>query len=408
MKKTIIQIAGGAVLSLVLTVGLSSCKMSEDEQITTGEETVAASPVFHATIEDAYDTDTKVYVDGALHVLWNADDRVSIFAKTTRNKEHKFKGIDGATGGDFEDVSSGFGTGTDISSNYGVYPHNENTGYVFDDMIRTFFPQNQTYRAGSFGRGANLMVAKSDNTDLSFKNVGSYVCFKLYGSGYSVRSIILKGNSDETLSGPVKVSFGAGNVPSMVFDTSTPEQLKKTIVLKADSLVALGATEAEAVTFWMVVPPATLSGGFTITVIDSAGGIHEKKTTKSVTFERNKQITMKAFELQAEALAPAAQGIHPIEGPEYTFNKATDQVNIYEAEGKTWVRFLLVPTLTMYEIGPIPSGVAAGTTVTTTVSTYVDGVKTESQENCKLTVQSISAGIMNMVSDEGVRYVFRF
>lgn len=405
MKKILFQIAGASCL-ILLMVGVASCKMSEEEQKSVTK--VAASPIFHATIENAAEPETKVYTDAALHVLWNADDRVTIFPKNTRNKQYRFTGIDGASGGDFEEVSSGFGTGTDITSNYAVYPYNENSTYVFDDIIRTYFPKTQNYRENSFGPGANLMVSKSETTDLPFKNVGSYLCLKVYGAGFSVRSILLRGNGGETLSGPVKVSFGAGNTPSMVFDTSTPSELNQDIVLKTETPVPLGSTEAEAVTFWIVVPPVNLPGGFTVTIIDSNGGIHEKATTNNITFERNHQTNMKAFQLQDEALAPLSPGIYPFTGSSYVFNKTTDQVSIYEAEGKTWVRFLLIPTLTMYEIGPIPSDVVAGTTVVASVATYVDGVKTENKENCKLTVQSIAAGIMNMVSDEGARYVFRF
>jgi hypothetical protein len=62
----------------------------------------------------------------------------------------------------------------------------------------------------------------------------------------------------------------------------------------------------------------------------------------------------------------------------------------------------------MYEIGPIPQDVVAGTTITTNISTYVGGNIMESQDNVELTVQSLSGGMMNLVSDEGVRYVFRF
>ena len=112
--------------------------------------------------------------------------------------------------------------------------------------------------------------------------------------------------------------------------------------------------------------------------------------------------------IKEEPLVPLTSGIYPSTGSAYIFDKNTDQVNIYEANGNTWVRFLLIPTLTMYEIGPIPSDVAVGTTVVTSVSTYVNGVKTESRDNCNLTVRSLAAEIMNLVSDDGTRYVFRF
>ena len=397
------------IFALIFAACLSSCKVKE-EAPAAAEQASGTPTVFHATIENSDSSDpTKVYTDEALHVLWNANDNISIFAKKTLNKKYRFKGADGATGGTFEEVASGeFGSYSDIDFNYGIYPYLENTGYLFDDIIQVDFPKIQNYQANTFGREANLMVAKSSTTDLNFKNVGGYLCFKLYGNGFSVRSILLKGNNGETLSGPIKISFDTENIPTMVFDDSDPSKLNKEIVLKADTPVALGASEAEAVTFWMVIPPVHFTGGFTITVIDSAGGIHEKTTTKDVAYTRNKRVTMAAFEIKNEALAPLEQGIYPFIGTGYVFNKVTDQVNIYESEGNAWVRFLEIPTLTMREMGPIPLSASAGDVLDVTLTTYVNGVVSGTPENSRITVQSVIAGKMNAVSDEGARYVFRF
>lgn len=411
MKKTLFY--------MMLLAGAVACQMAEESQAPVKEEVPAS--VFHATLEGA-EAETKVYTDEALHVLWNADDRVTIFAKTTRNKQYRFLGADGATGGDFEEVVGGFGTGENIDYNFAVYPYNATTAYSYgdnasdssDDYLATVFPKAQTYRAGSFGPGANLMVAKSGTDDLPFKNVGGYLCLKLYGSGFSVRSIVLQGNNNETLSGPVKVSIGDGNIPSMEFDTADPSKLEKEIVLSADTPVALGADAANAVTFWMVVPPATLSGGFTVTVIDGNGGMHQKSTSKSITFERNKQTPMKAFEITAgDVLAPLTvdeMGSVSLAGIGFSYDKDTDQVNLYEQDNKVWARFLRVPTLTMFEIGPIPADVAVGSNFVADVDVYVDGVKNESESvtDCRLTVQSITGGIINLVSDDGTRYAIRF
>lgn len=90
------------------------------------------------------------------------------------------------------------------------------------------------------------------------------------------------------------------------------------------------------------------------------------------------------------------------------YNKLTDQVNIVEAEGNAWVRFLQIPTLTMYELGPIPLNAAAGDVVDATLAIYETGIQQGTPIERRLTVQSIDGGIMKMVSDEGDRYVFRF
>ena len=407
-----IRIAGMLFIPLMFSAGMfSSCKMEEDDLMVSSQR-VEAAPVFHATIEGAQST--KVFTDEQLHVLWNANDSISIFPKITRNKKYRFTGIDGATGGDFEEQSTGFGTGQDIDFNYAVYPYNPETGFVFAvnsddaDHISTTFPKVQAWKSKSFGPNANLMVAKSSTTDLSFKNVGAYLKLQIYGEGFSVRSIILQGNSGEPLSGPVNVRFGAEDVPLMAFDESDLSKLNTTIVLKADTPVALGSTASDAVAFWMVVPPGTLSGGFTVTVIDGNGNMHVKKTSSSFTFVRNQLETMKPFSLSAVPANQSPQGIHPFTGTDYAFDKTTDQVNIAEVDGNAWARFLLVPTLKMYELGPIPTTISVGTTFDATLTEYVEGVQNGTPAAGRYTVNSLSGGMMNLVSDEGNRIVVRY
>lgn len=399
---------------LLLAVAVS-CQIAEEAGPQAEEQ--ASAPLFHATLEGAV-SPTKVYTDEALHVLWNQDDYITIFAQTTRNKKYHFKGADGATGGDFEYCPEGFGSGNSLDFNFAVYPYDASTSYSYgedavdpaDDCLLAVFPKNQAYRADSFGPGANLMVAKSSTDDLPFKNVGSYLCLKLYGEGFSVRSIILQGNGGESLSGPVKISFGDGGLPSLSFDTSDPALLHQEIVLTPATPVALGENEAAAVTFWMVVPPVTLPGGFTVTVVDSNGGLHQKSTAKPFTFTRNHQMPMKAFALTDDILPAPSLGIHPLSGESYVYSRGTDQVNIYESEGQAWARFLLTtPTsLVMHEMGPFPSDIAAGDRATIHYSVYENGVRTSVLEDCHVTVQSLAGGKMTLVSDEGMRFVFYY
>ena len=439
-----------SVFCVLILSCLASCATME-ENMSNGVQPVQveeSSPIFHATLED----NTKVFVNEteeggkkSLKVLWNANDYISIFPKTTRNKKYRFTGADGAASVDFEDVTESFGSGSPISYNIALYPYNANAYYYpADDYIHTTFPRIQAYRASSFGPDANLMVAKSNDTDLSFKNAGGYLCLQLFGSGINVRSVILNGNADESLSGPVKIGFTGPSInvqqvsgpveegmledlsvvtltdelddsrslPNISFDDTDPSLLTKDIVLSAASPVELGSTSANSTIFWMAVPPLRLHNGFTVTVVDDNGRVYQKSTGNATTFERNKQIKMKAFELKpSSALAPltkAQMGSHPVAGTGYEYNASTDQVNIYEQDGEVWARFLRIPSLTMIEIGPLPADVSAGTTVTSNVKTYMEGVQTEAKENIKLTVQSISGGIINLVSDEGTRYAIRF
>jgi hypothetical protein len=418
---SIIRTAATAVLALSVAAGLlSSCNNLENELLVKvgpleGADTDA--PVFYATTEGSVEPDTKVYTDAALHVLWNNDDYITIFNKTTRNKKFHFTGNDGANAGEFEFVDDGvFGTGNPIDYNYAVYPYDSNTSFILADgvnytknYVRAYFPGQQSYLANSFGRGANLMVAKSTDTDLSFKNVGGYLCFKLYkypAQTFGIRSLILEGNNNEWLSGPGLISFGEGNIPDLQWDMENSAELGKQIVLNCETPVALGNTEATAVIFWMAVPPVTFSKGFKLTVIDSEGGIYEKSTSKSVTITRSVRNTMSPLRFSNDVTSPA-EGVYR-RGEDDVVKGLADQFNIYEYNGNAWVRLLKLSDLEMYEIGPIPLDAKAKDRLeNVTFTKYDEGVSLGSDtKGC--TVRSYSGGVMHVVSDGGDRYVFRF
>lgn len=69
-----------------LLQGMSYCFYEVmDHRTGPGEE-------FHATTGASEDLGTKTHADGQYHVLWHADDRVSIFNKYTYNQEYAFTG----------------------------------------------------------------------------------------------------------------------------------------------------------------------------------------------------------------------------------------------------------------------------------------------------------------------------
>ena len=389
----------------MLLAGLVSCKNLEEESVALVEEAPGAA-VFHAVAENTARADTKVYVDENYHVLWNAGDQITLFDKTTTNKKDSFAGVDGDLSGDFNLVPGEYAAGAAIGFNYAVYPYSASVSYQSADVIGTVFPDRQTYRAGSVGAGANLMVAKSSNEDLSFKNVGSYLCFRLYGEGLSVRDVILSGNNGETLSGPVLISIGSGNIPALTFDDSDPSALGTSITLDVSSApVALNASAQNFVTFWMVIPPVSFTKGFSLTVVDNTGKVYVKSTDKSLTFERSKLYVMKEFDVKAGFVD---FGIYPVAGESYIYNRVNDRMSIFEAVGNGWFRFLQIPTLKMLEVGPIPLAVSEGDTVAASLTSFVNGENQGDETAYNFSVQTYHNGILNLVSTAGDRFVIRF
>ncbi len=276
--------------SLMLALFLTACR---EQELDHSPGVLSADETFYATLEGNDDSGTRIYADDQLHVLWDADDRISLFARSTSNRPYRFMGETGDKEGLFEPVPfSGTYGETLVSDVYAVYPYRESTslrgGVGMDCILTVELPARQTYREGTFGLSANLMVAVTRNTDLYFRNAASYLVLKLYGSGFDVESITLKGNEGEPLAGKADVSMKRGGKPTV---SVIPGGYDK-IELVCEQPVKLGATAKEATEFWLAVPPRTFKQGFTVKVSGKGGKTFKHYTDRAVTLERNRRVSM--------------------------------------------------------------------------------------------------------------------
>ena len=303
-------------LSILLLLGVAACQKTETAEI----PALSSGKTFYAAIEDG--SDTKVYADADLHVLWDADDRVSIFCKNTYNQQYRFDGNTSDNSGSFSEVPTGtFVTGNQLDLNYAVYPYRPTTSISNSGVLSVTLPAEQAYREGNtFGPGANLMVSASSDNHLLFRNVCGYLALKLYGNGVSVSSITLKGNGEEPLSGEATVTMAAGGTPALAFSGTTG----KTITLTCATPVALSASAQNPTVFWFVLPPTTFANGFTVTVHDANGGIFAQSTSKSFQIVRNNLSTMAPIEVVPESIAPLP-GIFTVNGRHFQFSKGNLQ-----------------------------------------------------------------------------------
>ena len=249
--------------------------------------------------------ETRTYVENGKYLRWHEDDRLTAFYGNTLNRQYKFNGATGDNSGSFSYVASGnLETGNALDRIYAVYPYDETATITDDGQISLTLPAVQTYAENTFGRGANTMLAVTENledTFLPFRNVCGYLKLKLYNAdGATIKSIEVKGNGDEKIAGAATATIAFGDVPqlTMADDATT------TITLDCGEGVALGATAEAATEFWVVIPETTFESGITITVTDTEGGIFEKSTTKKVFIERNAVQPMAA--LSAEFLPKPA------------------------------------------------------------------------------------------------------
>ncbi len=288
MKKS--HVARALICSLFLF--FVSCSVHE---LDTKNTFPSGDEVFYASLESYSEPETKVYVDENVKILWDEDDRITIFNKYTYNQEYRFAGETGDNAGAFKKVpNDDFVTGNSIDHIYAIYPFIETTKISNKEVMTITLPSEQSYRENSFGPGANVMTSATEDNNLLFKNVGGYLVLKFYGEGVSVSSIKLEGNNGELLSGKATVTHAVEGVPSVTMATDAGTS----ITLNCPTPVELGTTKEDATLFWLVVPPTKFTGGFTLTVMDANGGEFVKKTTANLTIARNGVLRISPIEVK--------------------------------------------------------------------------------------------------------------
>jgi uncharacterized protein (TIGR02145 family) len=255
----------------------SACQQTE---LPKAPETMDLTDIVYATIDDA--TDTRTSLDGE-KVLWSSGDEIVVFkGNTLRSKYVVDENTVGTTEGVFNKDASyeSLGASSNISSNVAFYPFAEITckakGQTYT-LANITLPSVQTYAPASFGQGVFPMVAvTSDTEDLgfAFKNVCGVLALQLKGSG-AVKSISVKGNSDEILCGEAVVTAAYGKNPEIALLSSG----SKTVTLECgESGVEL--QNDTPTSFLIALPPVSFDNGFTVTVNDVSGTTKEYSTTK--------------------------------------------------------------------------------------------------------------------------------
>ena len=249
-------------------------------------------PEFYATIEGSdADAATKTYVDDQIRMRWTANDKITMFNRTTYLRQYTFTGKTGANAGGFKKTSEDdeFWYGDDVDNIYAVYPYSDDITLDETSCALTLnMPAEQRYAVNSFGLGANTMVSVSTGGQLVFKNVGSYLRVRLYGEEASISCITLTSLGEEAIAGEAEVAATLGGEP-----TCTMKGKEKSIKLTCPEPVQISNSADSPTDFWIVVPPVTLNNGFSVTIENSEGSTQTYVVNSSFTFERNKFYNLK-------------------------------------------------------------------------------------------------------------------
>ena len=225
------------------------------------------------------DNCTRAFLNDKLEVRWTRGDLFSVF-ETTQNIPYCFIDSTGSDEGSIWQVAPEEEGHPGLPTCYAVFPYKESTTKSADGVISYDMPAVQTYAENSFGLEDNTMIGVSrhiDDEEILFFNIGGIIKLQLYGNT-AVYSISLRGNNNESISGPSTIRAVYGEEPKITMD----ENATKTITIDCgEEGVELSRDAENPTTFFFVVPKVSFTRGFTITINDT----YTKSLDKAIDIE---------------------------------------------------------------------------------------------------------------------------
>ncbi|MCR5408559.1 MAG: fimbrillin family protein [Bacteroidales bacterium] len=203
--------------------------------------------------------DTKAVLDGS-DVKWVAGDAITIW---NGSAAAEFTTTDSGASATFTTT----GTFTETGTYTALYPH-DGSAVFSAGTVTTTLPEAQTAASGTFDPAANLAVASSSTTDLTFYNLVSYLKFTVPTGMDDLTSVSFKGNAGQKVAGAAAVNVGDKALTATGSETAT-----------------LSGPFTEGSTYYLAIAPQTFTGGYTVT-ITRTGGTYTMVSGKDVTFSR--------------------------------------------------------------------------------------------------------------------------
>ena len=284
------------LISLSALFAIVACSKSDALDVQDGSIDVDAL-TFRASFEGA-NSRVSISEDGDnFKLAWSANDELAIFTRTT-----KCKYVYNATDDVFTKAANN--VGPSLTTNYyAVYPYTGAAQSITDDGVLSLdIPARQQYVEKSFGVVANTMVAacpkpteaSTEPVALSFKNVCGYLRLYLYGEDITIRSIELRGNNNEVISGTANVKISTDAAPEFTWVSTAGH----TIALHCGEGVKLGSSAEQATEFWFVVPPTVFEKGYKIRIVDVDGRVMQKSLDTEFEITRNTIESMSALAVE--------------------------------------------------------------------------------------------------------------
>ena len=223
---------------------------------------------------------------------WSPGDEIMVFCGEASGKfvsQNKESAEISTFVGSFDkDVST-----SDVSANgvLAFYPYSEEVTRDGDAVVFTL-TASQSAIAGTFDDDLYPVIARSDNTDLSFYNICGGAKFTVSQEG--IKTVTIKGNDSEPLAGKLSVTFDENGIPMVeVVDG------EKEIVVTAPNE---GTFEVDK-EYYIVTIPQHFKYGFTLIYNDGLNVHNEFKTEKAISIRRSKFGVLRYLDQELDMIA---------------------------------------------------------------------------------------------------------
>ena len=182
--------------ALAMILAFAACK--KEEAPAGGDEPAMVTASWTASFED-YQSATKAALQDDLSVEWEDGDAISVFSNRT-NYQITASSAEGATATFSGEVAQ-------AETYLALYPYNSEASSSGDN-ITAVLPETQTLVAGGADPAAMLAVARTQSSEMTFKNMVALVGIKCTGDVESLA--ITASGEDDRLAGRVRFNTGTG------------------------------------------------------------------------------------------------------------------------------------------------------------------------------------------------------
>ncbi len=259
-----------SVLAIAGILTLASCSSSEDfftENL--GDNNKSVKMTFTASQENGSATRTAIGTEGGeTKIHWSESDVIKVTNGTETN-DFTLTAGQGTTKATFN------GEISESATYYAIYPNQSDVTFSNNTFSGVELKAEQEAVEGSFDPKAAIMVAKSNGTNLPFKNVVAY--FKVTPTFDCSEIVVTAHKSTDALAGKFDVAIDGEGTPSISNITNKSREVKLTGIITANK------------DYYILLLPGTFEYGFSVTLKpkDDTTKKYFKQKNSSFTLNRN-------------------------------------------------------------------------------------------------------------------------